>query len=48
MPEECSNGEAPPLPSSNFIAGDDSTLFEDGFGWKLWQLGMDVGLYLES
>jgi len=34
MPEECSNGEAPPLPSSNFIAGDDSTLFEDGFGWK--------------
>jgi|UniRef100_A0A3N7HA81 uncharacterized membrane protein YraQ (UPF0718 family) len=34
MPEECSNGEAPPLPPSNFIAGDDSTLFEDGFGWK--------------
>nr|TKS05990.1 Cf-4/9 disease resistance-like family protein [Populus alba] len=39
MPEECSNGEAPPLPPSKFIAGDDSTLFEDGFGWKAVAIG---------
>jgi hypothetical protein len=44
MPEECSNGEAPPLPPSNFIAGDDSTLFEDGFGWKAVAIGYGCGL----
>jgi hypothetical protein len=43
MPEECSNGEAPPLPSSNFIAGDDSTLLEDGFGWKAVAIGYGCG-----
>jgi hypothetical protein len=43
MPEECSNGEAPPLPPSNFIAGDDSTLLEDGFGWKAVAIGYGCG-----
>uniref|UniRef100_A0A2K1Y716 Leucine-rich repeat-containing N-terminal plant-type domain-containing protein n=1 Tax=Populus trichocarpa TaxID=3694 RepID=A0A2K1Y716_POPTR len=43
MPEECSNGEAPPLPSSNFIVGDDSTLLEDGFGWKAVAIGYGFG-----
>jgi hypothetical protein len=43
MPEECSNDEAPPLPSSNFIAGDDSTLLEDGFGWKAVAIGYGWG-----
>ncbi|KAJ6881246.1 hypothetical protein NC651_027951 [Populus alba x Populus x berolinensis] len=43
MPEECSNGEAPPLPPSKFIAGDDSTLFEDGFGWKAVAIGYGCG-----
>nr|XP_034902901.1 receptor-like protein 9DC1 [Populus alba] len=43
MLEECSNGEAPPLPPSNFIAGDDSTLFEDGFGWKAVAIGYGCG-----
>ncbi|KAJ6887706.1 hypothetical protein NC652_028855 [Populus alba x Populus x berolinensis] len=43
MPEECSNGEAPPLPPSNFIAGDDSTLFEEGFGWKDVAIGYGCG-----
>ncbi|XP_052312216.1 receptor-like protein 9DC3 [Populus trichocarpa] len=41
--DECSNGEAPPLPPSNFIAGDDSTLFEDGFGWKPVAIGYGCG-----
>ncbi|KAJ6980950.1 hypothetical protein NC653_024356 [Populus alba x Populus x berolinensis] len=41
--KECSNGEAPPLPPSNFIAGDDSTLFEDGFGWKSVAIGYGCG-----
>jgi len=33
-----------PLPPSNFIAGDDSTLFEDGFGWKAVAIGYGCGL----
>ncbi|KAJ6887702.1 hypothetical protein NC652_028851 [Populus alba x Populus x berolinensis] len=43
MLEECSNGEAQPLPPSNFIARDDSTLFEDGFGWKAVAIGYGCG-----
>ena len=43
MLEECSNGEAQPLPPSNFFAGDDSTLFEDGFGWKAVAIGYGCG-----
>ncbi|KAJ6897916.1 hypothetical protein NC652_024670 [Populus alba x Populus x berolinensis] len=41
--KEFSNGEAPPLPPSNFIARDDSTLFEDGFGWKALAIGYACG-----
>jgi len=43
MPEECSNGEAPPLPPSMI-----QHCLKMGLDGKLWQLGMDVGLCLES
>ncbi|KAJ6976510.1 hypothetical protein NC653_028601 [Populus alba x Populus x berolinensis] len=33
----------PPLPPSNLIAGDDSTLFEEGFGWKAVAIGYGCG-----
>ena len=29
--------------SSNFVAGDDSTLYEDGFGWKAVAIGYGCG-----
>jgi Leucine-rich repeat (LRR) protein len=43
MPTECNNGVVPPLPPSNFNEGDDSTLFEDGFGWKAVAMGYGCG-----
>ncbi|KAJ6881355.1 hypothetical protein NC651_028046 [Populus alba x Populus x berolinensis] len=43
MPTECNNGMVPPLPPSNFNEGDDSTLFEDGFGWKAVAMGYGCG-----
>ncbi|XP_024438508.1 receptor-like protein Cf-9 homolog [Populus trichocarpa] len=43
MPEECSNGEAPPLPPSMI-----QHCLKMGLDGKLWQLGMDVGLCLGS
>jgi len=33
----------PPLLPSNFNEGDDSTLFEDGFGWKAVAMGYGCG-----
>jgi hypothetical protein len=43
MPTKCNNGVVPPLPPSNFNEGDDSTLFEDGFGWKAVAMGYGCG-----
>ncbi|KAJ6881349.1 receptor-like protein Cf-9 [Populus alba x Populus x berolinensis] len=43
MPTECNNGRVPPLPPSNFNEGDDSTLLEDGFGWKAVAMGYGCG-----
>nr|XP_034897485.1 receptor-like protein Cf-9 homolog [Populus alba] len=43
MPTECNNGVVPPLLPSNFNEGDDSTLFEDGFGWKAVAMGYGCG-----
>lgn len=43
MPTECNNGVVPPLPPSNFNEEDDSTLFEDGFGWKGVAMGYGCG-----
>ncbi|KAJ6887792.1 hypothetical protein NC652_028931 [Populus alba x Populus x berolinensis] len=43
MPTECNNGMVPPLPPSNFNEGDDSTLLEDGFGWKAVAMGYGCG-----
>jgi len=40
MPTKCNNGVVPP---SNFNEGDDSTLFEDGFGWKVVAMGYGCG-----
>ncbi|KAJ6881360.1 LOW QUALITY PROTEIN: receptor-like protein 43, partial [Populus alba x Populus x berolinensis] len=43
MPTECNNGVVPPLPPPNFNEGDDSTLLEDGFGWKGVAMGYGCG-----
>jgi Leucine-rich repeat (LRR) protein len=43
MPTKCNNGVVPPLQPSNFNEGDDSTLFEDGFGWKAVAMGYGCG-----
>jgi hypothetical protein len=43
MPTKCNNGVVPPLQPSNFNEGDDSTLFEDGLGWKAVAMGYGCG-----
>jgi len=41
--KECYGDEAPSLLPSSFDEGDDSTLFEDGFGWKAVAMGYGCG-----
>jgi hypothetical protein len=43
MPTKCNNGVVPPLQPSNFNEGDDSTVFEDGLGWKAVAMGYGCG-----